>query len=301
MANNFSTFYKTFSGSDTLVFIIFPNATPILFGSLTTISYSTYRIKKPVNTLSRVNVSGFTRGNRIVAGTMIFTLINQHWLNETIDILTTFKKFESLKPDELPLFDLMIVSANEYGSSIIGNIYGVDITDDSGVVSINDYYTETTVSFMARDIDLFKTTYESNANKVLSKHYSTVINNYTASIKNLKNISIKSTPIKINENTQMLEDIEYMNDVECAINNINFDLILKNYNEICDIDIYTKSYYQCNKTNVYTKTLSSSNITVMDIISSFVFDVETNSFPKNIDCLLKVGSNTTKFNIKLVS
>ena len=85
MSSSFDTFYKTFSGTDTLVFILIPNTKPIVLGSLSTISYSTFRIKKPVPLISEINVSGYTKGIRTVAGTMVFTLINQHWVNELID------------------------------------------------------------------------------------------------------------------------------------------------------------------------------------------------------------------------
>ena len=78
MANEYSKYYRTFSGTDTLVFAMFPNCTPVCLGTITTISYSLYRDKKQVNLIGRVNAGGFTKGTRTVAGTLIFTLINQH-------------------------------------------------------------------------------------------------------------------------------------------------------------------------------------------------------------------------------
>lgn len=156
--NFISNYYKSFSGTDTLVFILLPGSNPVVLGSITTVSYSAYRTKQPVINLGRTNINGITRGSRIFAGTMIFTLINQHWLNELLesDNLKWLSKYQELKADELPLFDLMVVSANEYGSYVSMFLYGVDITDEGQVISVEDLFTENTLSFVARDIQTFK-------------------------------------------------------------------------------------------------------------------------------------------------
>lgn len=156
---NISNFYQSFSGTDTLAFIIFPGCVPIVLGSLTTISYSMYRNKKPVINIGRININGVTRGSRIFAGTMIFTLINQHWLKEVQELSNPsiwLKPYKELKVDELPLFDIMITSANEYGNYVSMFIYGIDITDEAQTVSVEDMFTENTFSFVARDISVFK-------------------------------------------------------------------------------------------------------------------------------------------------
>lgn len=155
--NKISTYYQSFSGTDTLVFILLPGCHPAFIGSLTTISYSMYRNKKPVINIGRTNINGVTRGSRIYAGTMIFTLINQHWLRELqyeegIDWLNDY---HDMKVDELPLFDLMVVSANEYGNAVQMYIWGVDMTDEAQVISVEDLFTENTFSFIARDITEF--------------------------------------------------------------------------------------------------------------------------------------------------
>ena len=169
-----SKYYRTFSGTDTLAFIMLPNCTPIVLGSLTTISYSIFRNKKPVINIGRTNINGVTRGSRIYAGTMIFTLINQHWLrevqresaqtnledgtNDGMDVAGTnwLRNLRNIKADELPLFDIMIVSANEYGSAVSMYIYGIDYTDEAQTISVEDLFTENTFSFIARDVDTFK-------------------------------------------------------------------------------------------------------------------------------------------------
>ena len=147
----------TFSGTDTLAFIILPSTTPIVLGSLTTLSYSSYRIKKPVNTIGGILIKGIAKGGRVVAGTLIFTLINQHWVNELLDAVPWLRENaeDVIYSDELPLFDIMLVSANEYGNYVSMMIYGVDLTDEAQVISINDMYTENTFSFIAREIKPF--------------------------------------------------------------------------------------------------------------------------------------------------
>lgn len=156
LGNQISKYYQSFSGTDTLAFIMMPGSSPVLIGSLTTISYSMYRNKKPVINIGRTNINGVTRGSRIFAGTMIFTLINQHWLRELQEQLTWLKSFNELKVDELPLFDIMIVSANEYGNAVAMYIYGIDFTDEAQTISVEDLFTENVFSFVARDVSNFK-------------------------------------------------------------------------------------------------------------------------------------------------
>lgn len=157
LGNQISKYYKSFSGTDTLAFIMMPGSSPVVIGSLTTISYSMYRNKKPVINIGRTNINGVTRGSRIFAGTMIFTLINQHWLKELQEQLDWLKGYDELKVDELPLFDIMIVSANEYGNAVSMYIYGIDFTDEAQTISVEDLFTENVFSFIARDISNFKT------------------------------------------------------------------------------------------------------------------------------------------------
>lgn len=51
--SNLNTFYKTFSGSDAVAFLIFPQSKPILLGSINTISHSVYREKSLYHYLER--------------------------------------------------------------------------------------------------------------------------------------------------------------------------------------------------------------------------------------------------------
>lgn len=159
MSNSFvstnNTFHKTFTGTDTLAFVIFPESKPILLGSITTISYSIFREKRPVPLLGKINTGGYTRGMRTIAGTFIFTLINQHFVKDIMEQIPYLEAHGKMKADELPFFDVMVVSANEYGANCQMMMYGVEILDDAQVISINDLFIENTFGFVARDIDVF--------------------------------------------------------------------------------------------------------------------------------------------------
>lgn len=155
VSNNANTFYKTFTGSDSLAFAIFPNSKPILLGSLTTISYSIYREKRPVPLLGRINVGGYTRGMRSIAGTLIFTLINQQFIRDVVDQIPYLNVHNKIKADELPFFDIMVINANEMGSSCQMMIYGIDLFEEGQILSIQDLFIENNFSFVARDIDEF--------------------------------------------------------------------------------------------------------------------------------------------------
>lgn len=204
--NFISNYYKSFSGTDTLVFILMPGSNPVVLGSITTVSYSAYRTKQPVINLGRTNINGVTRGSRIFAGTMIFTLINQHWLNELLDNdnLKWLSQYQELKADELPLFDLMIVSANEYGSYVSMFLYGVDITDEGQVISVEDLFTENTLSFVARDIQTFKAGNVTSPTKVY----------YSSNTKSINEVRLSGFYIADEENFNERANKDYLLSLE---------------------------------------------------------------------------------------
>ena len=199
---NISKFYKSFSGTDTLAFILMPGCTPVVIGSLTTISYSMFRNKKPVINIGRTNINGVTRGSRIYAGTMIFTLINQHWLKELQDQIDYIKDFEDLKVDELPLFDIMIVSANEYGNAVSMYIFGIDFTDEAQTISVEDLFTENTFSFVARDISTFKQISIKKNNNHGKSNPTNLLNEFSQKL-----YVLKSSPISFDELGRLEQEV----------------------------------------------------------------------------------------------
>lgn len=154
MIKKLSDYYRSFSGTDAVAFLLFPSASPIIIGSLTTLSYSIFREKFPVKVMSRITVPNYTKGLRYCAGTMIFTLINKHWVNEVITQVPYLSYYGKIKADELPPFDIMIVYANEYGSSASMMIYAAEISDEAQTLSIEDIFTENQFSFICKDIDV---------------------------------------------------------------------------------------------------------------------------------------------------
>ena len=61
--------------------------------SLATISYSIYEAKSPVRRLGNRGVSGYTRGIRTIAGSMVFLVIEDHPLSSLIDLQRKSKNF----------------------------------------------------------------------------------------------------------------------------------------------------------------------------------------------------------------
>ena len=226
-----NTFHKTFTGVDTLAFVIFPEAKPILLGSITTISYSIFREKRPVPILGKINTGGYTRGMRTIAGTFIFTLINQHFVKDIVEQIPYLEVHGKMKADELPFFDVMVVSANEYGSNCQMMMYGVEILDDAQVISINDLFIENTFGFVARDIDVF-----GNKNP-LKGEYGGVESN-SKSIGNQANYSMKSV------DTVMPYDFNingYKDFMDSVLTSTESSKIYKAQNKLIDMEFMSKA------------------------------------------------------------
>lgn len=148
-------YYKSFAGTDAVATLVFPEQKRIVLGQVSTLSYSIYRPKKIINTLGRISPRGTTKGPRTVAGSIIFTVTNTHWINDVIEELPDlFKNVGRIKADELPPFDIIINYANEYGASSYYVIYGAQIVEEGQVVSIEDAITENVCQFIAQDLDI---------------------------------------------------------------------------------------------------------------------------------------------------
>ena len=150
--------YNTFSGHDMVVTAqINLGGTRIakIIGSFQTISYSVHNEKAPVRVLGDMNVRRYVFGPRTIAGSLIFTVFDKHWMRE---LLGTYAKIKSETEkyfliDELPEMNLTISMANEYGQGAVMALYGVTIVNEGQVMSINDIYTENTFQYYARSID----------------------------------------------------------------------------------------------------------------------------------------------------
>lgn len=198
MANNRHNF-RTYSGSD-IVAVVMPmtqDVPPVVLGELMAISYSVNRQKYPVRVLGSAPILAYTKGPRTVAGTMVFSVFDEHALRELMDLnavdfdavgigpqlhglglsgaadvgnvaegeaLTggldkpTNQQYRIHTVDDIPPFDIVVTFANEYGSTSTLKIIGAEFVDDGAVMSIQDLITQNTISYVARDIVLLTRT-----------------------------------------------------------------------------------------------------------------------------------------------
>lgn len=154
----------SFSGTDIVVSLAFDDSRAIVMGTLATMTYSLYREKRQVRTLGRISPRGVTKGPMTVAGTMIFSVINQHVVNDIRQEIYRINPahplcasgLKRIRMDELPPFDIILTFGNEYGQSAKMVIYGVTITDEAMTFSIEDMFTENVMTYMARDIETMR-------------------------------------------------------------------------------------------------------------------------------------------------
>jgi len=128
-----------------------------VLAELQTISLSTYREKGPVRSFGKSNPQGWVRGQRTIAGSMIFTVFDKNVLFSLLDYdpsdFDGDNKFKAAILDQLPPIDITIQFANEYGSLSRMTIYGVEFVSEGQTMSIEDILLENTVQYIARDVD----------------------------------------------------------------------------------------------------------------------------------------------------
>lgn len=155
----------SFSGADAVATMIIPiigkdgnidgSGDVITLGELQTLSYSIHRENSPIRTLGHVNVKGFVKGGRTIAGSLIFTVFNEYAfyrIKQFKEYLSRKKGYFAPLADMLPPFDIVITFFNEYGLGAKMKLYGVTIVDEGQTLSIDDLITEQTYTYMARGI-----------------------------------------------------------------------------------------------------------------------------------------------------
>ena len=133
-----------------------------VLATLQTLSLQTHREKFAVRALGTSYPKGFTRSMRTIAGSMIFTMFNEHAFASLIRSMSgkgsiygeRDTDISSLIVDQLPPLDLTVIVANEYGQLSQLGIYGVEFMNDGLTMSIEDILTEEVVQFVARDCDI---------------------------------------------------------------------------------------------------------------------------------------------------
>ena len=179
--NNYIHKNTSFSGGDIVATIVLPQCVSdgehIVVGNLQTISYSTHREVEPVMSLGNPNPTGWTKGPRTIAGSMIFTMFDKNLvyklqakilakLKEAIQkkdkliienlMRNDFAAFtiqniynQKVLMDMMPPFDIYINAKNEYGKESRMIIYGITVTDEGQVMSVEDIIIENTISYKA--------------------------------------------------------------------------------------------------------------------------------------------------------
>lgn len=164
----------SFSGCDIVATIeIAPTTGKKIYatlGTLQTISYSIHQEKIPVRVLGNMNAKDWIFGPRTIAGSLVFAVLNKHWLVELYDELyeNAEMKGSHFIADEIAPFNITITFANEYGFDSRMVLYGVRIVDEGQTMSINDLYIENTYQFVACDINIMDslTNYQSGKSKL---------------------------------------------------------------------------------------------------------------------------------------
>lgn len=143
--------FNSYSGADMVATLNIPGKGPIVFGELSTISYSVFRQKYPTMTLGRISPKGFTRGMRTITGILSFTVFDETVVYRAMEEIK--RQGYKMLMDEMPLFDITITMANEFGVKSKMTIYGLTTYTEGKVMGINSLMTENVYEFYALDID----------------------------------------------------------------------------------------------------------------------------------------------------
>jgi hypothetical protein len=169
--------FNSFSGIDiTAVF----NGSSI--GTLQAISYSINREKAAIYTMGRANPRAFSRGKRMIAGSLVFILFDTNpmishfsgarFLGDVDENLQGFgtgagdaavadgaNGFQETQiamrasyVDQIPPFDVVLAAANEYGERASMKIVGVELMNENSGFSIDDIVVEQQYTYIAIDI-----------------------------------------------------------------------------------------------------------------------------------------------------
>ena len=112
---------KSFSGCDMVPTITIKtnkgNVEQII-GNISTLSYSIVQNKIPVRGLGNINAKGFVNGPRTIAGTIVFSVLDKHWMYEIYDKLKKLGVYNTdhFIADELPPFDITVSFENVFSS-----------------------------------------------------------------------------------------------------------------------------------------------------------------------------------------
>lgn len=244
--------YSSFSGCDMVAIFEVPinskKAVSKVIGTLQTITYSIHNEKIPVRCLGDMNMKNVVFGGRIIAGSMVFTVFNRHWLKELMADYMKAKGYSSIHylSDELPPINITISMANEYGHNARLSLYGVTFVNEGQVMSINDNYTENTFEYYAKDIDYLGAVASNKKNKK---------NSSTKKKKKKKDGSANKDNPKTDDTTDEKED-----DASTDVKKILKKQYLEYLKEAAeDLSTQTKGQYFYKLSRAYRKLLQEIN------------------------------------------
>lgn len=117
-------------------------------GSLYAVNYSSFREKAAVRTLGRTHARHYTRGQRTIAGTMVFNVLQSHeLLRFGNSIGGNYSMLDQLEP-----FNLILFFTNEYGAHSVLHLFNVDVNTESQSMSIDDLLLTNTMNFYCQDM-----------------------------------------------------------------------------------------------------------------------------------------------------
>jgi hypothetical protein len=173
--------FNSFAGSD--ITAVFAGQS---IGTIQALSYSVQREKAAIYTMGSANPRAFSRGKRMIAGSLIFILFDANpvishftgakFLADTeelgfeekfgnglnLDATTDEAGFESHElatptyVDQIPPFDVVISAVNEYGARASMTITGVELMNENSGFSIDDIVVEQQYTFIATAISPWK-------------------------------------------------------------------------------------------------------------------------------------------------
>jgi hypothetical protein len=174
--------FNSFSGAD--ITAVFAGNS---IGTIQALSYSIQREKAAIYTMGSANPRAFSRGKRMIAGSLIFILFDANPVishfngakfladNEELGFESAFGTgeqninaevdadgFESHQlaaptyVDQIPPFDIVISAANEYGAKAAMTVTGVELMNENSGFSIDDIVVEQQYTFIATGITPWK-------------------------------------------------------------------------------------------------------------------------------------------------
>jgi len=173
--------FHSFSGSD--ITAVFAGQT---IGTIQALSYSIQREKAAVYTMGSANPRAFSRGKRMIAGSLVFILFDANpilshftgakFLADAEELLFEqkfgnglnanaavdeegFESHELATPtyvDQIPPFDVVISAVNEYGARASMTITGVELMNENSGFSIDDIVVEQQYTFICTGISPWK-------------------------------------------------------------------------------------------------------------------------------------------------